>query len=85
MFNVFNIFRKKPISTSKIDYEYYYSNKVINGISLKIFQPGTINITSGKIIACDPLTILGNAQCLNKVINPGKYPVLICIASNKEI
>lgn len=79
---MFNFFRKKEIPLSEIDYNFYYTNDKIKDISLTNHQIGLLNVTSGKIVVCDPLVSLGYVEHLNRMIEPGKYPVVICIANH---
>jgi hypothetical protein len=73
------------VPTSSIDYEFYFSSSKHGDINLSVFEPGILNVTSGKIVVCDPLVCLGDSEPYNIKIESGKYPVKIVIASNEEI
>lgn len=74
---------KLPLS--KIDYDFYYSISRHGEVDLFILDLGVVNITSGQIVACDPLVNLGNTAPFTKKIKPGKYPVKICVAKSTEM
>ena len=88
--NLFNnLFGGKNKNTAKvknsvIDYNQYFSNANFNNTPLVLLALGEVNITTGKIIACDPLVCLCDTLPFTKTVLPGKYPVTACIAKTEK-
>ncbi|MBW4474009.1 MAG: DUF4241 domain-containing protein [Stenomitos rutilans HA7619-LM2] len=53
----------------------------INGgkINFTTIEAGELILTSGQLVACDPLTLVGS-EPFTATLEPGKYPVLLSIA-----
>ena len=64
---------------AKIDYDQYFSVNNANNKEFSVLELGDLAITSGKIIAADPLVFLGKVSPFTQTIKPGKYPVKICV------
>ena len=65
---------------SKIDYNQYFDNPIVGGIILEHLHLGNLNLSTGSIVACDPLVGLWNTKPFTKTVLPGSYPVIACIA-----
>ena len=86
--NVFrNIFGKKydhHIRLSTSDFNDYFDRTEFNGTPLTYLLLGELSVSSGKIIACDPLVYFNNSLPFIKKVKAGKYPVTVCIAKTKN-
>lgn len=51
--------------------------------TLKIFSPGRLTLTTGKILACDPLAFWEKVP-FERTAKPGNYPILLTIAHRQE-
>jgi len=83
LFNKF--FGNKGNDLSKVklsleDYNKYFERKIIDNIPLELLSLGELNLTTGQIIACDPLVCLYDSLPFTRTVQPGKYPVTVCIA-----
>ncbi|GAC1369105.1 MAG: DUF4241 domain-containing protein [Aquirhabdus sp.] len=79
-----NIFKKKlPLST--IDYDFYFNTSKHGDIELSVLELGLLNLTTGKIIVCDPLVFLEHTSPMIKEVTPGQYPVKISVAKHTEM
>jgi len=81
----FNRLFGKPgkVTLATIDYNKYFDNDEVDGVRLELFKIGELSVSSGKIIVCDPLVNYG-ALPLTRAVNPGKYPVTVCIAHTDQ-
>lgn len=70
--------------TDHVDFNYYFTERSTHGVNLQTENIGTLNLTSGSVIACDPFYV-GEEFTLpfEKKIKPGRYPVIICIGDFK--
>lgn len=48
--------------------------------TISTHQIGELTLTSGRIIACDPLILPGARYHLKKTVKPGRYPVIVSVA-----
>jgi Protein of unknown function (DUF4241) len=69
---------------SLVDYNKYFDNTSIDNTPLDFLDLGELNITTGKIVACDPLVGLYGAKPLTRTVEPGKYSVTACIAKTEN-
>lgn len=69
---------------SLVDYNKYFDNKIVDNIPLELLSLGELNISTGKIIACDPLVCLYDTSPFTRTVKPGKYPVIASIAKTKR-
>jgi hypothetical protein len=67
---------------ASVDYNQYFDNTHTNDIPVEIHHLGDLNITSGKIVACDPMICLYDSLPFTKTVQPGKYPVIACKAKD---
>lgn len=68
----------------KSDLDRYFSQKQIGTVNVELLNIGEVNISSGQIIACDPLVGLYDCQPFMQTVPVGKYPLQICVALNEE-
>lgn len=68
---------------SAVDYNSYFENDNFEGVRTALLEVGKLNLPTGRIIACDPLSALGDpgVTCLPfaHAVEPGQYPVTICV------
>ena len=78
--------RKDPIMVkpSLVDYNQYFDNTIIDKTPLKFLDLGELNLSTGKIVACDPLVCLYDTSPFTRTVQPGKYPVIACIAKTEN-
>jgi len=72
------------VKYSLIDYNKYFDNQVLDNIPLEFLDLGKLTISTGKIVACDPLVELYHTPAFTKTVQKGKYPVTACIAQTEE-
>jgi len=77
---------KSPVAIkhSKVDYNKYFDSSVVDGITIELLYLGELKISTGKIIACDPLVFLGETEPFTRTIKPGIYPVVVCVAETES-
>lgn len=65
---------------------YYNLDEVFESGKFKIVNIGELNVTSGKIICCDPLVSLvnGEGEAFVEEIPTGKYPVTLAVLDDEE-
>lgn len=80
-----NIFKSKKLPISKTDYDVYFSGESHTDVELSVLHLGELVVTSGRIIACDPLVCLGETRPFTQSISSGKYPVKIVIANSTSM
>lgn len=51
---------------------------------LKPYKIGELRLTSGKLVACDPLVFLLGTEGFNTDLKPGCYPVILSVAYNQN-
>lgn len=68
---------------SLVDYNLILENKILNGLEISHLNIGNLNVTTGKIIVCDPL-VSSNWIPLSKNIRPGNYPIKIYITKTEN-
>lgn len=54
-------------------------------VTISTHQIGELVLTSGRIVACDPLIVPDTRYHLKKTVEPGRYPVIISIADFQPI
>jgi hypothetical protein len=69
---------------SPIDYNQFFENSEIDNIAINLLKLGDLNLSTGKIVACDPLVGLWNTKSFSKSISTGIYPVTVAIAKMEE-
>lgn len=67
---------------SPINYNLYFDTNSYKNTELKFLELGKLNLPTGKIVACDPLVSLGECLAFTKIVAPGIYPVITCIANS---
>ena len=67
-----------------MDLESYFREKKIGGMMVDILDIGSINISSGKIITCDPFIDLEDASSYIQRVPVGVYKTKICVVPSEE-
>jgi hypothetical protein len=68
---------------SEVDYNIILNNKTVEGIRVETINIGTIHISSGKLVATDPL-ISASAKALDITVPKGNYPIMLYQALTKD-
>jgi len=76
--------KKNALLDAPVDYSLFFSSNQYDGIELKHLELGDLFLPTGKIVACDPLVFLRDWEPFNKNVNPGKYPVTVCVAKTEN-
>jgi hypothetical protein len=58
-----------------------YGRLGVQDVAISIHQIGELILTSGRIIACDPLMGPDTRYYFKKTIEPGRYPVIVSVAN----
>lgn len=69
----------------KTDLETYFSEKVIGNMKVDVLDIGSVHFPTGKVLVCDPLVSLEDAQAFMQTIPAGTYPVQICVVPRRSI
>ena len=75
---------KKDDLCCKVDLDAYFTEKKIQDEDLDILDIGTVHFPTGTILACDPLTELGEARPFLQTVPAGTYPASICVCIRSE-
>ena len=69
---------------ASVDYSMYFESDRIDGVKILPMEIGKLNLPSGRLVACDPSTVLrgGGEACLPfaYAVEPGQYPVTLSVA-----
>ena len=68
----------------KTDLDTYFSEKIIGNMKIDVLDIGSVHFPTGKVIACDPLVSLVDAQEFMQTIPAGTYPVQICVVPSEK-
>ena len=76
----------KHLLTPIFDLDKAFRDKEFNNIKLDVLEIGEVNLTSGKIIACDPLAYLyeDDIAPFIQTVKPNKYKVFLLIIEDEE-
>ena len=75
----------KHLLTPIFDLDTAFRDKEFNNIKLDVLDIGEVNLTSGKIIACDPLAYLyDDIKPFIQTVKPDKYKVSLLIIEEEE-
>ena len=76
----------KHLLTPIFDLDKAFRDKEFNNIKLDVLEIGEVNLTSGKIIACDPLAYLyeDDIAPFIQTVKPNKYKVSLLIIEDEE-
>ncbi|BAU53037.1 DUF4241 domain-containing protein [Mucilaginibacter gotjawali] len=77
--NLFNASKQQPEFPACVDYNIILENEIVEGKPVKMVDMGLLNVPTGSIVVCDPLT-MPDWPPLNRKIPKGKYPVKIYLA-----
>ena len=69
---------------SLTDYNQYFENSEIDNVPLVLLKLGDLNLSTGRIVACDPLVGLWDTRAFSKSIPVGSYPVIASIAKTEQ-
>src|SRR5262245_14668535 len=65
--------------------QYDWENYGLQNVSISTHQIGELILTSGRIIACDPLIVPDARYHLKKTVKPGRYPVIVSLADFQPV
>lgn len=54
-------------------------------VTISTHQIGELVLTSGRIIACDPLIVPDTRYFLKKTLKPGRYPIIVSVADFQPV
>ncbi len=57
-----------------------WEHQGLQNVTISTHQIGELILTSGRIIACDPLIVPDTRYHLKKIVKPGHYPVIVSVA-----
>jgi hypothetical protein len=60
--------------------QYNWEHQGLQNVTISTHQIGELILTSGRIIACDPLIVPDTRYHLKKTVKPGRYPVIVSVA-----
>lgn len=66
-------------------WQYEWEGYGLQEVSFTTHQIGELVLTSGTIVPCDPLIIPDSRYHLKKIIAPGRYPVIVSLASVEAV
>jgi hypothetical protein len=66
-----------------LQYDRHYYG--LQNVTISTHQIGELVLTSGRIIACDPLIVPDTRYHLKKAVKPGRYPVTVSVADFQPI
>ncbi len=72
-----------PEFLSEVDYHSIFDQDSIEGIPIYRLEIGDLKVTSGQIVACDPL-VSPDMPPLLRTIAPGRYPLEIYVAKTPQ-
>jgi hypothetical protein len=81
----------KPISDlnailqDEYSLRYDWENYGPQNVTISTHQIGEIILTSGRIIACDPLIVPDTRYHLKKRVKPGRYPIIVSLADFQPV
>lgn len=67
-----------PLHAQK-DYQLYFNEDKVSNSQYITISLGNLNLPSGSIVACDPITTLGRSLAFNKLVPKGTYPVTAAV------
>lgn len=75
----------KHLLVPHFDLDKAFEDKKFNDTELDILEIGEVNLSSGKLVACDPLAYLyDDIEPFIQSLNPGKYKVSLLIIKDEE-
>lgn len=72
------------LALKPMNYNVFFDSTSYSNTPLKLTQLGELNMPTGKIIVGDPLVTIYDSDPLKTQIEPGKYPVIACIAKTEK-
>ncbi len=67
-----------------IDLDSYFTQPLVSGTPVTVMDIGEVLFPSGRIVACDPLVSLEDADPFIQLVPPGRYPVRICVVPHER-
>src|SRR5690349_18474410 len=64
---------------------YNWENYGPQNVTISLHQIGELILTSGRIIACDPLIVPDTRYYVKKSVKPGRYPVIVSVADFQPV
>src|SRR5215213_9544090 len=83
--------RMKPISDLNAilrdgySLQYDWENYGLQNVTISTHQIGELILTSGRVIACDPLIVPDTRYHLKKRVKPGRYPIIVSLADFQPV
>ncbi|WP_295671684.1 DUF4241 domain-containing protein [uncultured Mucilaginibacter sp.] len=77
--NFLNSSKQQPEFPACVDYNIILENEIVEGKPVKMVDMGLLNVPTGSVVVCDPLT-MPDWPPLNRKIPKGNYPVKIYLA-----
>ncbi len=65
--------------------QYDWQNYGLQNVTISTHQIGELILTSGRIIACDPLIVPDRRYHFKKTVKPGRYPVIVSVADFQPV
>lgn len=65
--------------------QYDWENYGLQNVTFSTHRIGELILTSGRIIACDPLIVPDTRYHLKKTVKPGHYPVIVSVADFQPV
>ena len=81
----------KPISNLNVilqqgySLQYDWKNYGLQNVAISTHKIGELILTSGRIVACDPLIVPDARYHLKKTVKPGFYPVIVSVADFQPV
>jgi hypothetical protein len=60
--------------------QYDWTYEGVQNVAISTHQIGELILTSGRIVACDPLVGPDTRYRFKKIVKPGRYPVIVSVA-----
>lgn len=76
--------RNKEKFRCKVDLESYFIEKKIGKMEVDTLDIGEVNLSTGEILACDPLVELGEVRTYLQKTPLGKFPVKIAVVLSED-
>jgi len=68
---------------SHTDYNVLFTDKTVEDTPVEVLDIGVLDVPTDRIVVCDPL-VCPDTPPLARRIEPGKYPVRVCVAKAKD-
>ncbi len=68
----------------RADLESYFKKQKVGEADLDVLDLGTVHFPTGRVVACDPLVVLGEATPYIQTIPAGSYPVKLSVSDSDQ-